>query len=241
MIVTLVRIMNAILLSISFLNSVTGENKIDIDCDEFVIKLKSISASMLASELDTDFKRLAFWLNIYNANVQLILRKYPVMFNKRSSFFSSKQIWIAGELISLDVIEHGILRLFKNKYSLGYFNKFFPTSFEKQFRLNTLDYRIHFALNCGARSCPAITSYYPEHINEQLNHATSQYLVNEVIYDEVLNRVELPALFLWFRNDFGGSVGILNILKYHSLIPHHQNPAFRYSKYDWSLYLNNIK
>jgi hypothetical protein len=65
--------------------------------------------------------------------------------------------------------------------------------------------------------------------------------VNEVIYDEVLNRVELPALFLWFRNDFGGSVGILNILKYHSLIPHHQNPAFRYSKYDWSLYLNNIK
>ncbi len=51
---------------------------------------------------------------------------------------------------SLDEIEHGILWRSKCKLSLGYFNKIFKSRFEKAFRVDKLDYRIHFALNCGA-------------------------------------------------------------------------------------------
>jgi hypothetical protein len=162
------------------------------------------------------------------------------MYDNRKSFFSSNTIWIAGDKISLDLIEHGILRRSKFKYSLGYLNKFFPSAFERKFRLNKLDHRVHFALNCGAKSCPMITEYNLENIDEQLNTSASQYLSNEVYYNAIFNRVEIPALFLWFRNDFGGSKGTREILKQYSVIPKGLDPQLKYRKYNWSLYLDNF-
>ena len=78
--------------------------------------------------------------------------------------------------MSLDDIEHGILRRSKIKWSEGYFNKLFPSKFEKENRVNKVDYRIHFALNCGARSCPPIAFYDPEKLDKQLDVATMIYL-----------------------------------------------------------------
>ena len=72
--------------------------------------LKLANPDELASQLNSDDKRLAFWLNIYNGFTQVILKKNPEQYKTRSSFFSSKQIFIAGEQLSLDDIEHGILR-----------------------------------------------------------------------------------------------------------------------------------
>ncbi len=57
------------------------------------------------------------WLNIYNAFVQKLLTDNPGKFKKRNSFFSDQQITLAGRQLSLDDIEHGILRrskTFKN-------------------------------------------------------------------------------------------------------------------------------
>jgi hypothetical protein len=232
--------MSYIQLSIDFLNSVKGFPKFRTECEEYVDALKSAHPDELKSELNTDIKQLAFWLNIYNANVQLLLRQKPEMYDNRRSFFSSKTIWVAGERLSLDLIEHGILRRSKYKYSMGYLNRFFPSEFERKFRLNKIDYRIHFALNCGAKSCPMIVTYDFEHINEQLNAAASAYLLNEVYHDANLNQAEIPALFLWFRNDFGGTNGIREILKKYSAIPNSLDPTLKYKKYDWSLYLDNF-
>ena len=98
----------------------------------------------LKQQLKDDNCKKAFWINIYNAYTQIILSKNPGRYKKRNSFFSMRQIDIAGERLSLDDIEHGLLRRSKIKWSLGYLNKWFPAVFEKEQRVETVDYRIHF-------------------------------------------------------------------------------------------------
>ena len=144
-------------------------------------------------------------------------------------------------MLSLDLIEHGILRRSKVKWSEGYLGKMFPSDFEKKFRVKRLDYRIHFALNCGAKSCPPIAFYDPVLIDKQLKVAVKVYLKGECKFDKDENQIEVPALMGWFRHDFGGKKGILAILKNNKIIPENSSPAIKFKKYDWSLYLNNYK
>ncbi|TWR24752.1 DUF547 domain-containing protein [Mucilaginibacter pallidiroseus] len=207
----------------------------------FIDTLKNSDPNILAEQLDNDHKKLAFWLNLYNGFTQVILKKDPDQYKTRGSFFSSKQIYIAGQELSLDLIEHGILRHSKVKWSEGYLGKLFPSGFEKKFRVAKLDYRIHFALNCGAKSCPPIAFYEPEQIDKQLNVAVKTYLKGEVTYSKSANTVEVPALMGWFRHDFGGKKGMLEILINNKIIPEGTKPRIHFKKYDWSLYLNNYK
>lgn len=207
----------------------------------FIDTLKNADQNVLAGQLNNDPKKLAFWLNLYNGFTQVILKKDPDQYKTRGSFFSSKQIYVAGQELSLDLIEHGILRHSKVKWSEGYLGKLFPSGFEKKFRVEKLDYRIHFALNCGAKSCPPIAFYEPEQLDKQLNVAVKTYLKGEVTYNKEQNTVEVPALMGWFRHDFGGKKGMLDILIRNKIIPAGTNPAIHFKKYDWSLYLNNYK
>lgn len=203
--------------------------------------LKKADENLLSDQLNTDQKRLAFWLNLYNGFTQVLLKNNPDQYKTRNSFFSSKQINVAGHFISLDLIEHGILRHSKIKWSEGYLGKVFPSAFEKKFRVEKLDYRIHFALNCGAKSCPPIAFYDPNKIDKQLNVAVKTYLKGECEYDQSKNVVSVPALMSWFRHDFGGEKHILEILKQNQIIPADSHPSIHFKKYDWSLYLNNYK
>ena len=214
----------------------TGDSTTD-----FMDTLKKADQDILAQQLNSDSKKLAFWLNLYNGFTQVILKKNPDQYQTRNSFFSSKQIDVAGQQLSLDLIEHGILRHSKVKWSEGYLGKLFPSGFEKKFRVAKLDYRIHFALNCGAKSCPPIAFYEPEQIDKQLNVAVKTYLKGEVIYSKEANTVEVPALMGWFRHDFGGKKGMLEILIKNKIIPEGTKPTIHFKKYDWSLYLNNYK
>jgi hypothetical protein len=141
-------------------------------------------------------------------------------------------------MLSLDDIEHGILRHSKIKWSLGHLNKLFPGKFEKKFRVHSVDYRIHFALNCGAKSCPPIAYYAPEKIEAQLELATKNYLRSEVTLDTGKNVAYLPAIMGWFRGDFGGKKGMRSLLKKHG-ISQNVKPVIRFKKYDWNLFLNN--
>jgi hypothetical protein len=207
----------------------------------FTDTLKNANEDLLATELSTDHKRLAFWLNIYNGFTQVILRNDPGQYKSRNAFFSSRQIIIAGKRLSLDDIEHGILRHSTIKWSEGYLSDLLPSSFERKFRVAKLDYRIHFALNCGAKSCPPIAFYEPTIIDKQLTLAAKVYLKGECTYDAAKNTVEVPALMGWFRHDFGGKSNMLDLLKQNKIIPQDSNPIIHFKKYDWSLYLNNFK
>jgi thiol-disulfide isomerase/thioredoxin len=204
-------------------------------------KLKEISFEELKQELKNDDEKKAFWINAYNGYTQALLRKNPGAYKKRGRFFKCRQIEIAGKKFSLDDIEHGILRRSKIKWSLGYLNKLFPGKTEKILRVKKLDYRIHFALNCGAKSCPPVAFYDPSNINAQLDIASTAYLTGEAVYDKEKNTLGLPAIMSWFRRDFGGKKKMLELVKQKGIIPEAASPKITFNKYDWALHLNNFQ
>jgi Protein of unknown function, DUF547 len=211
--------------------------KTDEPADSLKQQLSNAPVTELQTQLGADAERKAFWLNIYNAYTQIGLKEDPNAYQHRNKFFSRKFIRIAGHNISLDLVEHGILRRSKWKYSLGYFNKPFKLKFEKKFRIDKPDYRIHFALNCGAKSCPPIAFYKPEQIDKQLDLAMKVYLKNEVLFNGKDLTVELPAILSWFRGDFGGKKGIIRLLHLQQIVPENVNPGIKWKKYDWTLSL----
>ncbi len=211
------------------------------ETQSFVDELAVLGETTFEQQLQTDDEKKAFFINLYNAYVQVLLKRDPGQYKSRHAFFTKKQIVIAGNELSLDDLEHGILRHSRTKWSLGYVGKIFPGSFEKKMRVKKIDYRIHFALNCGAKSCPAIAYYKPGMLDEQLDLATRTYLQQEAVYDEQRNVLKLPALMSWFRADLGGKNKILGLCAKLQIIPLNAHPHISYKKYDWNLYLNNYK
>ncbi len=209
--------------------------------DSSVKVIEGITQNQLNNQLLNDNYKKAFWINLYNAYTQIILSKKPASYKNRGAFFKDKQISIAKLKLSLDDIEHGILRHSKIKWSFGYLNKLFPSSFEKKQRVDTVDYRIHFSLNCGAKSCPPIAFYRPDQLDKQLDLATKAYLLVEAEYFEAENMVMLPAIMGWFRGDFGGKKNMVNLLHKLQIVPDGYNPHIKFKKYDWNLFLENYK
>lgn len=202
-------------------------------------ELNSLDYQTVLTTLSTDKEKKAFWINLYNGYTQAELKTNPEKYKNRNAFFKAKGLQIAGNDFSLDNVEHDLLRRSKIKWSLGHFNKLFPSKKEKSLRVDKLDYRIHFALNCGAKSCPPIAFYNPETLDTQLDLATKAYLTGEAEYDAANNVIKLPALMGWFRADFGGKKGMIRLLKKHGIIPADAAPKIRFKKYDWTLSLNN--
>jgi hypothetical protein len=151
-----------------------------------------------------------------------------------SGFFHAPAITVGDTSLSLDRIENGLLRGGRSKYGLGYLPKIFVTAFERRYRLMDCDPRIHFALNCGAESCPAIRACEPDHIDEQLDRATGSYLDATVEHDPDADTVRVPRLFLWFRGDFGGGSGIRSFLRTYDAIPEGVTPRIRHGSWDWA-------
>ncbi len=206
--------------------------------EAFTQQLYKADENELNRQLSDDARRKAFWLNLYNAFVQTELKKDPAQYKSRRTFYGKKFIPVAGHRISLDKVEHGLLRRSRTKWSLGYVGKLFPGAFEKKFRVQHIDSRIHFALNCGAKSCPPIAFYDPGKIDRQLDMATRNYLKNEAEIAADTALVKLPAIMSWFRADFKGKKGMRRLLLQHQIIP--ANAAdirIRFKKYNWALEL----
>lgn len=205
------------------------------DGEDIVARLAALDESTIDGL--TQDAALAFWINVYNATVQYRLRADPDQFDRRS-FFGRALIEIAGQPLSLDDIEHGIIRRSQWKYGLGYIRKPFARGFEKRHRLDELDERIHFALNCGAASCPAVFGYEASRVDEQLDEAARAYLEETAEYDPSANQAVVPRLCLWYRGDFGGKRGIQQLLRRYEVVPADATPSLSYADYDWSLDLD---
>jgi thiol-disulfide isomerase/thioredoxin len=215
--------------------------KLNEDVTLFIDQLRNLSFDELKKNVTNDDEKKAFWINLYNGYVNSSLHKNPDLYKDRGEFFSAKNIIVAGKTLSLDVIEHGILRRSKIKWSLGYFNKLFPNKTERALRVRHVDKRIHFALNCGAKSCPPIAFYNAENINQQLEVATKAYLTGEANYNTTENKLYLPAIMGWFRRDFGGKKKMIKMVKALNIVPEKSNPSIEFKSYDWTLYLENYK
>ena len=186
--------------------------------------------------LRTDRDRaLAFWTNLYNAGTQLLLERRPETYEsplRFVRFFRAEALAVAGTGLGLDAIEHGILRGGRSKYGLGYLPRL-PRPVERRYRV-TCDPRIHFALNCGAASCPAIRAYDPATVDDHLDVATACYLDRAVEYEPDRDVARVPRLFLWYRSDFGGGRGIRAMLESYDAVPADADPRLSYRRWDWS-------
>jgi hypothetical protein len=202
--------------------------------------LASLSVLELQKGLPFDEQRKAFWINIYNAYVIDLLRNNPQLFEDRGAFFTEKRINIAGLDLSLDDIENGLIRKSQFKFGLGYIRKVFPPSFERKLRVKQRDYRIHFAINCGAKSCPPVDIYSAETVDKQLQNATIDYLKYNTQFNKESNILQTSTLMSWFRGDFGGKNGSIKILKELKLVPQNLKPTLTYGTYDWTLDINNF-
>lgn len=204
--------------------------------DSFNDKLAKIDSIQLDKSLINDDLKKAFWLNIYNT---YIVRKL-INEGKTKGFYTTKFIKFKDILLSFDDIEHGILRRNKMKLSFGYLDKLKTKDWQRLLQVDELDYRIHFALNCGANSCPPITSYNAENINQQLCDNTKSYLKDASVFSiDKSNRIKVPRLFLWYFADFGGFKGIKKLYRKYNLLPSDTEPKFTFLSYDWTVNIDN--
>jgi Protein of unknown function, DUF547 len=141
----------------------------------------------------------AFWLNLYNA---LSLHALHVSNLKRTvlempGFFKRFCYRVGDFVFSLDDIEHGVLRGNAPGFIGG---RTFLANDPRQAYILALEPRIHFALNCGAVSCPAIRAYEALHLDQQLEHASQAALQDAKIE---AGTVWLPRIFSYYQKDFG--------------------------------------
>lgn len=214
-------------LSAAFLDAVRTDEAVAIHLDALAV--------LPESELTTlpPAAARAFWLNVYNAATQRALDRGLVDYEDRRAFFGEPCINVSTTPLSLDAIEHGILRGRQSKFGGGYLPRLTGSGFERRHALER-EFRIHFALNCGAVSCPAIASYDAENLDSALEEATQRYLERTVQYDAATNTARVPRVCLWFRGDFGGKRGIQQMLEAYDIVPPGARPSLRYAEWDWT-------
>lgn len=199
-------------------------------------QLQALPAGALREGLTDDRQKKAFWINVYNAFFQ-ILRKEKEL--EPPGIYRNRLIMLAGEAFSLDDIEHGILRKYRYKRAPEQFSGTFEPELIKSLMVNTVDGRIHFALNCGAVSCPPIAFYRKDEIEEQLDLATQSFLESETTIDADEKTVSTTALLDWYADDFGGEQGVKDLLK-DTLGIDIQHFSLQFREYSWQEELHNF-
>jgi hypothetical protein len=214
--------------------------KTEQETTKCIRQLADYQVIALNQELSTDEHKITFWVNIYNAFAQLLLKEALLSQKKPPTIYTPKIINIAQQALNLDEIEHGILRRSQFKYGLGYITNGWISTYEKEQRLQKRDYRIHFALNCGAKSCPPIVFYAPQSLDNQLDMATQSYLESTSKYEKSTHTVYIAKLMFWFKGDFGGTAGIIEMLAKYGIIPPAVRPKIKFQTYDWAVELNKF-
>ena len=196
---------------------------------------EGINLDSLEVALNNDDRRTAFWINIYNAYFQILRirdgRTAPAIYRE-------PLLLIAGQRFSLDDIEHGILRRYRWKLSLGFLPNLFASRLIRRLAVGRLDHRIHFALNCGAVSCPPIAFYHHEKLDSQLGLATLSFMESETVADDANGEIFVSRLLLWYLGDFGGFRGIRRLLK-DVLKIDAKGMRIRFREYNWEEQLQN--
>ena len=175
-------------------------------------------------------EQMAYWINLYNAlTVRTILQRYPVdsirAIDISPGLFSrgpwdAKLLRIEGEKISLNDIEHRILRpIWK-------------------------DPRVHYAVNCAALGCPDLQNraYVPETMERILDAAAGQFINHpRGVSLDGRGRLTLSSIYRWFGTDFGEDLDeIFRHIRQYALdelkekIPANGTIKVKY-RYDWSL------
>jgi len=183
-----------------------AESELFIQYSSEVAKLKFLQPENLSEN-----RRKCLFINIYNSLTihamvfQSCKGQIPDSPMKVPGFWKIHAYNIGGLVYTLDQMEHGVLRANKGHPAAGR-AEFLHTDPRSAVCLSVLDCRVHFALNCGARSCPPIRIYTQDKIDTQLDLAATSFLSQEVTVSKKENGsydIHVSKLFLWYGSDFG--------------------------------------
>jgi hypothetical protein len=152
----------------------------------YIQTLEAVPVSRLARA-----EQFAFWVNLYNAvTVRVVLDHHPVASIRRIGIspglfaigpWGAKLTRVEGEPLSLDDIEHRILRPIWR------------------------DPRVHYAVNCAAIGCPNLAAepFTGDDLEAQLDRAARAFVGDRrgVMFDG--DRLVVSSIYRWFQDDFG--------------------------------------
>lgn len=165
-------------------------------------ELKRVDLTSLSRE-----EKIALFINVYNALVihAFVVQGPPNTLWKRYKFFNSVSYIIGGRVFTLNDIENGVLR--SNRKPVGVFKKPFSSHDPRlKIALEHPEPRVHFALVCGAKSCPPIKTYSPDNIEEELNLAMESFLEGDACrVDLEKKEIHLTSILKWYKIDFGNN------------------------------------
>ncbi len=147
----------------------------------------------------------AYWVNLYNAlTVITILDAFPVAsirdIDISPGIFSDgpwgkKLVKIENEEVSLDDIEHRILRPIWQ------------------------DPRIHYAVNCASIGCPNLRTEAMTAANTEdfLNAGAIEYINHQRGAEVIRGKLIVSSIYDWFEDDFGGNdAGVIAHLRQYA-------------------------
>ena len=187
-------------------------------------------ADLAAVPID-DYSRpeqFAFWVNLYNAlTVHVVLTHYPVAsirdIDVSPGLFSDGPwdrplVTVAGEALTLNDIEHRILRPIWQ------------------------DPRIHYAVNCAAVGCPNLQAvpFTAETAEALLERAARAYVNSPRGVSFGKNGLIVSSIYVWFQEDFGNSDADVIAHLHRYAEPEladriRQTPRLTGHAYDWAL------
>lgn len=205
------------------------------DLERVVATFAAVGPSITPLRFRTIEARLAYYLNAYNALVlHAVVENWPIESvrdvhgpvepERGFGFFWARFFEVDGHWTNLYYLEHDVLR----------------TEFA--------DARIHAALVCASRGCPALQDepYTEARVDAQLERASHAFCAHAVRVED--ERIVLNPIFEWYREDFErdarrGEWGDGQLLDY---VEHYAPDAdiagarargarVVFSDYDWSL------
>jgi hypothetical protein len=172
-------------------------------------------------------EQLAFWINLYNAlTLQVVLDHYPVASIRDIDIspglfadgpWGEKLTAVEGEPLSLDDIEHRILRPLWR------------------------DPRIHYVVNCAALSCPNLQplAFTGANAEALLERAAREFIAHPRGVRVAGERIYVSRVYDWYAEDFGGEAGVLAHIRRYATPDLNRSLLRVYRRivmdYDWAL------
>lgn len=209
----------------------------ELEVVEAVAQARQALRQLPTAAIDSLEERRSFWINLYNGAVIDLAVTMGVRRTVKEvrGFFRRRHIEVAGESLSLDEVEHGFLRA-DRRHPARLLPPLLLRPRLRSWMALPFDPRIHFALNCGGRSCPPIRFYTPAAIDDQLAQATTAFLDAAVALDPETATITANPILHWYRGDFEAVGGIEELLRRYRTGGLEVRPwRFAWSQYDWEI------
>ncbi|KAA8499239.1 Glutaredoxin [Porphyridium purpureum] len=201
-------------------------------------------------------EKLAFVINCYNVMLKHAFAAVgePTSSATRGAFFDTVKYNIGGDDYSFNDLENGILRA-NHRPPYHFRTPFGKGDPRAGVALAKAEPRIHFALNCGAHSCPPVKLFTEEGIQEELRIAAIAFCGEDdnVRIDEAGGQLFLSRIFDWYSADFGkNDVQVARTLSQwlseprrkkleEAMLQTKKKFRIRYMPYDWTSNTVNAK